>query len=130
MPASKLEISTEIISLSLIEVGTFPLTISWAKPSTIAVLPTPASPTSIGLFLVRRHNTSAVFEFQYRDLSRDQVNHHVLLVLNCVQFGISNLCHQYVVDYFEHFEIHLHFVLQNVDLAVLIDLILQAKLYH
>ena len=61
MPASKLEISTEIISLSLIEVGTFPLTISWAKPSTIAVLPTPASPTSIGLFLVRRHNTSAVF---------------------------------------------------------------------
>ncbi len=34
--------------------GTLPLAISCARPSTMAVLPTPASPTSTGLFLVRR----------------------------------------------------------------------------
>ncbi len=30
----------------------------WASPSTIAVLPTPGSPTKTGLFLRRRHRTS------------------------------------------------------------------------
>ena len=35
--------------------GTLPLATSWANPSTMAVLPTPASPRSTGLFLVRRH---------------------------------------------------------------------------
>ncbi len=49
----------EIISLSLIAAGTFPSTIACAKPSTITV-PTPASPTNIGLFLVRLLKTSAV----------------------------------------------------------------------
>ena len=34
--------------------GTSPLTIRWARPSTIAVLPTPGSPMSAGLFFVRR----------------------------------------------------------------------------
>jgi hypothetical protein len=34
--------------------GTLPSTTRWAKPSTMAVLPTPASPSSTGLFLVRR----------------------------------------------------------------------------
>ena len=34
--------------------GTSPETIRWARPSTIAVLPTPGSPISTGLFLVRR----------------------------------------------------------------------------
>ena len=34
--------------------GTLPEAISWARPSTIAVLPTPASPMRTGLFLVRR----------------------------------------------------------------------------
>ena len=34
--------------------GTSPLTIRWASPSTTAVLPTPGSPMSTGLFLVRR----------------------------------------------------------------------------
>ena len=34
-----------------------PWTIFWARPSTTAVLPTPGSPTSTGLFLVRRHST-------------------------------------------------------------------------
>ncbi len=34
--------------------GTSSLTIRWARPSTIAVLPTPGSPINTGLFLVRR----------------------------------------------------------------------------
>ncbi len=37
--------------------GTVPSTMRLAKPSAIAVLPTPASPASSGLFLRRRHNT-------------------------------------------------------------------------
>ena len=37
--------------------GTSPLTMRWARPSTIAVLPTPGSPISTGLFLVRREST-------------------------------------------------------------------------
>ena len=36
--------------------GTSPLTMLCAKPSAIAVLPTPGSPNNIGLFLVRRDN--------------------------------------------------------------------------
>ena len=34
--------------------GTSPATIRWASPSTTAVLPTPGSPISTGLFFVRR----------------------------------------------------------------------------
>ncbi|KXU11102.1 hypothetical protein SGADD03_00007 [Streptococcus gallolyticus] len=60
VPASRPEISIEIISLFLIAAGTSPLTIACAKPSTTAVLPTPASPTRTGLFLVRRDKISAV----------------------------------------------------------------------
>ena len=37
--------------------GTSPATMRWARPSTIAVLPTPGSPMSTGLFLVRREST-------------------------------------------------------------------------
>ena len=37
--------------------GTSPLTMRCARPSTIAVLPTPGSPISTGLFLVRRCRT-------------------------------------------------------------------------
>ena len=37
--------------------GTSPATIRWARPSTTAVLPTPGSPMSTGLFLVRRLRT-------------------------------------------------------------------------
>ncbi len=37
--------------------GTSPLTMRCARPSTIAVLPTPGSPISTGLFLVRRCST-------------------------------------------------------------------------
>ena len=37
--------------------GTIPPAICWAKPSTMAVFPTPASPISTGLFLVLLHKT-------------------------------------------------------------------------
>ena len=37
--------------------GTSPATMRWASPSTTAVLPTPGSPMSTGLFLVRRLST-------------------------------------------------------------------------
>src|SRR5262249_5337506 len=37
--------------------GTSPLTIRCARPSTMAVLPTPGSPIRTGLFLVRRDRT-------------------------------------------------------------------------
>ncbi len=37
--------------------GTSPATMRWARPSAIAVLPTPGSPMSTGLFLVRREST-------------------------------------------------------------------------
>ena len=37
--------------------GTSLATIFWARPSTMAVLPTPASPSSTGLFFVRRQST-------------------------------------------------------------------------
>jgi molecular chaperone DnaK (HSP70) len=40
--------------------GTSPLTMRCARPSTIAVLPTPGSPISTGLFFVRRERTSIV----------------------------------------------------------------------
>ena len=50
----------EMISLFLIAAGTSPFTMACAKPSTTAVLPTPASPTRTGLFLVRRAKISAV----------------------------------------------------------------------
>ena len=39
------------------ESGTSPSTTRWARPSTTAVLPTPGSPISTGLFLVRRDST-------------------------------------------------------------------------
>ena len=50
----------EIISLFLMAAGTSPFTMACASPSTTAVLPTPASPTRTGLFLVRRERISDV----------------------------------------------------------------------
>ena len=46
--------SSEKIVLSRRPSGTSPRTIRWARPSTIAVLPTPGSPISTGLFFVLR----------------------------------------------------------------------------
>ena len=56
-PAIKEPISSASRRLFLIPSGTSPFTIRNAKPSTIAVLPTPGSPINTGLFLVRRCST-------------------------------------------------------------------------
>ena len=51
-PAMRAPMSREYTFLLLRFSGTSPSMIFWAMPSEIAVLPTPGSPTSIGLFLV------------------------------------------------------------------------------
>ena len=51
-PAIKAPMSNEYTFLLLRFSGTSPSTIFWAMPSEMAVLPTPGSPTRIGLFLV------------------------------------------------------------------------------
>ena len=52
VPATIRAKSKAIIRLFLRTSGTFPATILWASPSTMAVFPTPASPNRTGLFLV------------------------------------------------------------------------------
>ena len=56
-PAISEPISSDSTRLFFKPSGTSPLIIRCARPSTIAVLPTPGSPISTGLFLVRRCNT-------------------------------------------------------------------------
>ena len=56
-PATSAPMSRATMRLSFSPSGTSPRTIRWARPSTIAVLPTPGSPMSTGLFLVRRAST-------------------------------------------------------------------------
>jgi hypothetical protein len=56
-PASSEPMSSAITRRSRRLSGTSPLTIRCARPSTIAVLPTPGSPINTGLFLVRREST-------------------------------------------------------------------------
>ena len=53
-PATIAPRSSEISRLPRSDSGTSPATMRWARPSTTAVLPTPGSPISTGLFLVRR----------------------------------------------------------------------------
>ena len=50
-PATSEPMSSENTVLSRSPSGTSPRTIRWARPSTMAVLPTPGSPISTGLFL-------------------------------------------------------------------------------
>ena len=59
-PATMADMSSSMSSLSRMVLGTSPLTMRWARPSTMAVLPTPGSPMSTGLFLVRRESTWTV----------------------------------------------------------------------
>ncbi len=54
VPAISEPRSRETSSLSLRDSGTSPCDMRMARPSTMAVFPTPASPIKIGLFLVRR----------------------------------------------------------------------------
>ena len=56
-PATMLGRSRLTSRRPLSESGTSPATSRWARPSTTAVLPTPGSPISTGLFLVRRAST-------------------------------------------------------------------------
>ncbi len=53
-PAMSRPMSRETIIFDFKFSGTSPCTMRWARPSTMAVLPTPGSPIRIGLFLVRR----------------------------------------------------------------------------
>ena len=56
-PASIAPMSSEMSRLPFKPSGTSPCAIRRAKPSTIAVLPTPGSPIRTGLFFVRREST-------------------------------------------------------------------------
>ena len=56
-PAMSAPRSSDSSVLSLMLSGTSPLRMRSARPSTMAVLPTPGSPISTGLFLVRRDST-------------------------------------------------------------------------
>ncbi len=53
-PATSAPISSEKMVVSFRPSGTSPRTIRWARPSAMAVLPTPGSPMSTGLFFVLR----------------------------------------------------------------------------
>src|SRR5688500_12008558 len=59
-PAISAPMSSDSTRLPRKPSGTSPLTMRCARPSTIAVLPTPGSPISAGLFLVRRCSTCTV----------------------------------------------------------------------
>ena len=52
VPATRYPISSENTIFSRSISGTLPSTIRWARPSAIAVLPTPDSPINTGLFFV------------------------------------------------------------------------------
>ncbi|CDC98663.1 putative uncharacterized protein [Alistipes sp. CAG:268] len=54
VPATRAETSSEKIRLPAMVAGTSPRAIRSASPSTMALLPTPASPIRIGLFFLRR----------------------------------------------------------------------------
>ena len=56
-PATIAPRSSAITRLFFSASGTSPSTMRGARPSTMAVLPTPGSPMSTGLFLVRRDST-------------------------------------------------------------------------
>jgi hypothetical protein len=57
VPATINARSSVMTFLSRNNSGTLPFAISCASPSAMAVLPTPASPISTGLFFVRRQST-------------------------------------------------------------------------
>ena len=54
VPATMLAKSREKMRLSSRLSGTLPVMMRWARPSAMAVLPTPGAPMRTGLFLVRR----------------------------------------------------------------------------
>ncbi|SST09393.1 Uncharacterised protein [Acinetobacter baumannii] len=60
-PACNRPMSRDNSSTSLSAGGTSPAAIREARPSTMAVLPTPASPTTMGLFFRRRARMSTIW---------------------------------------------------------------------
>ena len=60
-PATKAPKSSSQIVLFFKELGMSPFIILWARPSTMAVLPTPGSPIKTGLFLLLRDNILTTF---------------------------------------------------------------------
>src|SRR6266536_2080380 len=54
VPATSAPMSSVSTRLCCSDSGTLPRLICWARPSAMAVLPTPGSPINAGLFLVRR----------------------------------------------------------------------------
>ena len=64
-PATMLARSSENTTLPFKSSGTWLLTIAWARPSTTADLPTPGSPMSTGLFLVRRESTWIILSISF-----------------------------------------------------------------
>src|SRR5438874_150538 len=58
VPAITAAMSSDSTRWSFRASGHWPLAISWASPSTIAVLPTPGSPIRTGLFFLRRDRIS------------------------------------------------------------------------
>ena len=60
-PAIRAPMSREKIRRSFNPAGTSPRTIRWASPSAMAVLPTPGSPISTGLFLLFRDRMRITF---------------------------------------------------------------------
>ena len=59
-PATSAPRSRLMMRFSFSPSGTSPRAMRWARPSTMAVFPTPGSPMSTGLFLVRRESTWSV----------------------------------------------------------------------
>ena len=59
-PAIRAPMSRAMMRLFCRTLGTSPLSMRMARPSTMAVLPTPGSPIRTGLFLVRRERTCMV----------------------------------------------------------------------
>ena len=62
--------------------GTSPRSMAWASPSTIAVLPTPGSPMSTGLFFLRRESTSIMRSIS---ASRPMVGSSLPWLASCVR---------------------------------------------
>ena len=66
VPATREPMSSVRTRLSASDSGTSPLTMRWAKPSAMAVLPTPGSPMSAGLFLRRAKDLDDPLDLLFR----------------------------------------------------------------
>ena len=81
-PAMSAPISRENMVLFLSPSGTSPRTIRWARPSAMAVLPTPGSPMSTGLFLVLRESMRITLRIS---VSRPMTGSSLLSLARCTR---------------------------------------------